>query len=345
MLYGGGAYFQSHYGLILSRGSYSNLHKLPVLSIPLWSDFILEHRIGSGTNPQSSLSIPLWSDFIAVVDAGRIHVLFPFNPTMVWFYRQSGLWFTATRTQLSIPLWSDFIARIITCISEWKTCFQSHYGLILSLSSMIKDIMSSITFNPTMVWFYQGPKPSWRARPGWLSIPLWSDFIVTLPYMLLRQRNTFQSHYGLILSRDSHDNRVLKTSLSIPLWSDFIIKEYGDRLVKEKIFQSHYGLILSSKHFYIVCCTIVSFNPTMVWFYLLTSAWRARGSTRYTFQSHYGLILSVEDPVKRVMRKVADFQSHYGLILSSECVEKFTLITVCKSIFQSHYGLILSVEV
>ena len=58
-----------------------------------------------------------------------------------------------------------------------------------------------------------------------------------------------------------------------------------------------------------------TFNPTMVWFYLVfCSRYYSLWKIKY-FQSHYGLILSE----RRARRGVGsdNFQSHYGLILSS----------------------------
>ena len=55
--------------------------------------------------------------------------------------------------------------------------FQSHYGLILSVYRM---------YNEKKI----------RA----LSIPLWSDFILTIEIYDETYKKIFQSHYGLILS-------------------------------------------------------------------------------------------------------------------------------------------------
>ena len=168
----------------------------------------------------------------------------------------------------------------------------------------------------------------------------------------------FQSHYGLILSRQEH----------------------GGYRWFQRYFQSHYGLILSDlqRRLYIAefgtfnptmvwfyrekhsrnLFRLASFNPTMVWFYHelpqtgdMTDAFLSiplwsdfidvetilRKIGLMYFQSHYGLILSVHDVMPFAVAR--SFQSHYGLILSwisplfSDARNKF---------FQSHYGLILS---
>ena len=131
--------FQSHYGLILSNclAKLSVLPTLHRLSIPLWSDFI-----GGRTRRRpvriGKLSIPLWSDFIFSIYCLPFQTYVAFNPTMVWFYRIRFLRLLLSLCHLSIPLWSDFIFN--------KHCndllpvknFQSHYGLILSYTVMLR---------------------------------------------------------------------------------------------------------------------------------------------------------------------------------------------------------------
>ena len=101
--------------------------------------------------------------------------------------------------------------------------FQSHYGLILSIHC------------------YQ----NWLHVKA-LSIPLWSDFILSLMAARIAGRSL---------------------SLSIPLWSDFIFQIFYYFDYNAETFQSHYGLILSRP----VSCNVnnlwIAFNPTMVWFY------------------------------------------------------------------------------
>ena len=149
--------------------------------------------------------------------------MWTFNPTMVWFYLS-----------------------LLRIISMARRNFQSHYGLILSLSRASIIFFWNSSFNPTMVWFYH------------------TEIIernLNVPY--------FQSHYGLILSLQPITVDVEQRALSIPLWSDFIksfsppfisppymlsIPLWSDFIYKFisvitsdcLIFQSHYGLILST---------------------------------------------------------------------------------------------------
>ncbi len=134
--------------------------------------------------------------------------------------------------------------------------FQSHYGLILSHSVCLKNGKSeALTY--------------WLSIPLWsdfilirgiriglfvmfLSIPLWSDFIPQHRPLRHRTGDPFQSHYGLILSFNTIIYCIKNFKLSIPLWSDFI-------------------LIRNSSNRKLNC----TFNPTMVWFYRFVkrSAW------------------------------------------------------------------------
>ena len=142
-----------------------------------------------------------------------------------------------------------------------------------------------------MVWFYLSliinSEPLAVVS---LSIPLWSDFIRIKDITYCKPDKIFQSHYGLILSQLLSPDSNFCAVLSIPLWSDFITGAYWR-----------------------VSSSSISFNPTMVWFYLLTlftlflnfallsiPLWsdfitkerRLRFELNIPFQSHYGLILS-----------------------------------------------------
>ena len=100
------------------------------LSIPLWSDFIVQQN-NHRCRHQPRLSIPLWSDFISLHLFVILYLCLSFNPTMVWFY-PSFLSFTSLLfILLSIPLWSDFICTRLSKLASCKSAF-----------------------NPTMVWFY-----------------------------------------------------------------------------------------------------------------------------------------------------------------------------------------------
>ncbi len=159
--------------------------RITLLSIPLWSDFII---VRSGATIdfyydfQSHYGLILSSTVKSCLEQSKES----FNPTMVWFYHfnksndfyeafgfqshygliLSHAWCDVARSlwYLSIPLWSDFIDYIFS-----------------------QKILQMSTFNPTMVWFY----------------PMGRFFISIAKYY-------FQSHYGLILSishfRHFHDD-------------------------------------------------------------------------------------------------------------------------------------------
>ena len=121
-------------------------------------------------------------------------------------------------------------------------------------------------FNPTMVWFYRKH--------------LTESFIC---------EKTFQSHYGLILSRDE-SNRIqyltfnptmvwfyqneydrITTDLTYPFNPTMVwfYRNANDNLHARRTsgFQSHYGLILSKRLLRMLEIHRRTFNPTMVWFY------------------------------------------------------------------------------
>ena len=150
---------------------------------------------------------------------------------------------------LSIPLWSDFI---------------SQYPVL--------PLLLNNPFNPTMVWFYLCPLSLPTQYAVILSIPLWSDFIPWCQFCIASCAVGFQSHYGLILSKNHHSDRdtfeqpfnptmvwfyllactlaiTKHYSLSIPLWSDFINARAWLCRYCYCCFQSHYGLILSWKFY------------------------------------------------------------------------------------------------
>ena len=78
---------------------------------------------------------------------------------------------------LSIPLWSDFIIRGIENVEIFTKHFQSHYGLILSVTGQNRIITTHLNF---------------QSHYGLIL----SDTIVCAPVI----SKLFQSHYGLILS-------------------------------------------------------------------------------------------------------------------------------------------------
>ena len=169
-----------------------------------------------------------------------------------------------------------------------------------------------LAFNPTMVWFYHTTVTRIACNNPNLSIPLWSDFIKVAFDLGIELSSNFQSHYGLILSLFPRDTYTKCSRLSIPLWSDFILiltilspllplifqSHYGlilsqASMIRESLkqnFQSHYGLILSLLQRAQTWKRLLSFNPTMVWFYLFYNMLLKECDKN--FQSHYGLILS-----------------------------------------------------
>ena len=144
----------------------------------------------------------------------------------------------------------------------------------------------------------------------------------------------FQSHFGLILS----------------------VKKQLDG-IKVPTFQSHFGLILSH-HKGPKDSQGLSFNPILVWFYLVRSAQQLE--KRKNFQSHFGLILSL--PL--LSKNIIIFSSFNPILvwfyLPAEWVKyrprpslsipfwsDFILMNklpedIIKKYFQSHFGLILS---
>ena len=274
-------HFQSHFGLILSLTHSAGIRniKWPFNPILVW--FYQGLRLQRYGN-LGELSIPFWSDFILAENPNKLlDAIKAFNPILVWFYHTS----------------------LNACIGiKRHTCFQSHFGLILSLGSPLYIDHQILPFNPILVWFYLINSSIiqftilFLSIPFWsdfilsrlltlgclfrLSIPFWSDFIRCLQSSASFQSVRFQSHFGLILSFHSmtHDNTVNR--LSIPFWSDFI---------KPHPFHLLY-------HF---CRLSIPF-----WSDFISPATRSlrRGDT--DFQSHFGLILSKERELEQMIREV-----------------------------------------
>ena len=167
--------FQSHYGLILSK---LYMHwDYPTYNFQSHYGLILSVFICNLKRCWRWPFNPTMVWFYRYYIPRPLHEEIPFNPTMVWFYpsarlNQAGLW-----EKLSIPLWSDFIEFGFRCGKHKTFSFQSHYGLILSNQKNIWKCILIQPFNPTMVWFY--PTYIWTedSTLSQLSIPLWSDFI------------------------------------------------------------------------------------------------------------------------------------------------------------------------
>ena len=136
---------------------------------------------------------------------------------------------------------------------------------------LFRCFSSQLTFNPTMVWFYPMNGQVKSKFNVDLSIPLWSDFIQTKLNSSLENSDSFQSHYGLILSLADAKIDKIEIALSIPLWSDFIRKS-----IKNGLHRRNLSIPLWSDFIPVVrpdvCWECPTFNPTMVWFYLLNVA-------------------------------------------------------------------------
>ncbi len=176
-----------------------------------------------GNRVVSVLSIPFWSDFISTSTATALPTWKTFNPILVWFYRLVWILRIVYVRLLSIPFWSDFISPVSDELIDPETSFQSHFGLILSCRSSLLLHRGKTAFNPILVWFYHIRVHNILRKHLRLSIPFWSDFIKSSAdeagwessafnpilvwfYLSRNQTSTihlwsFQSHFGLILSR------------------------------------------------------------------------------------------------------------------------------------------------
>ena len=124
-----------------------------------------------------NLSIPFWSDFIE--QRARNH---------------------SNDIGLSIPFWSDFIMALNSCLLQLHF-FQSHFGLILSLAKILgRGVEIDYRFQSHFGLILSKTVELWDESGSGLSIPFWSDFIITSNFMQRGSRLFFQSHFGLILS-------------------------------------------------------------------------------------------------------------------------------------------------
>ena len=147
-----------------------------LLSIPPWSDFNKFEKKKYDmlkNNFQSHLGLISTETILGVMIFSRFT---PFNPTLVWFQHVWGMWLMQCM-QLSIPPWSDFNSLFKETNKIAKEIFQSHLGLISTISDSVdSQYYEDDAFNPTLVWFQlQIPRTSWKACRE-LSIPPWSDF-------------------------------------------------------------------------------------------------------------------------------------------------------------------------
>ena len=124
------------------------------LSIPFWSDFILI---------PAKNCVLWWDDFQSHFglilsrckeDAVKLAIE-PFNPILVWFYPLFPF--------INKPDIHGFQSHFGLILSNsnfsywtiWIRSFQSHFGLILSPYSVFYQIVSLLSFNPILVWFYR----------------------------------------------------------------------------------------------------------------------------------------------------------------------------------------------
>ena len=147
-------YFQSHFGLISTLHSSSQLHKYYTSFNPILVWF-QQHYLCPVYCCVIGLSIPFWSDF-------NSHLT---------------LKSSVNEQKLSIPFWSDFNTPLtafpeITGIS----IFQSHFGLISTSNRGLAERPYPLPFNPILVWFQQCIQKNMERCTCSLSIPFWSDF-------------------------------------------------------------------------------------------------------------------------------------------------------------------------
>ncbi len=157
---------------------------------------------------------------------------------------------------------------------------------------MIQKFESKVTFNPILVWFYLWLRQGLQVNSRQLSIPFWSDFILTSSlYEKLGRKAHFQSHFGLILSNTKTTAvSVFRPFNPILVWFYQVVR-----------FESF-------------CYVFWAFNPILVWFYPQNTGrvfllWLLRLSIPFWsdfIKPTYTLSLYLHD----------HFQSHFGLILS-----------------------------
>ena len=104
-----------------------------------------------------------------------------FNPILVWFYRLLRISGKNQEISLSIPFWSDFI----------QPNQRTAGAVTLTLSIPFWSDFINIHFNQVSRKYCE------------LSIPFWSDFIFLKRMEKYLDWKSFQSHFGLILSRCS----------------------------------------------------------------------------------------------------------------------------------------------
>ncbi len=237
---------------------------------------------------------------------------------------------------LSIPLWSDFIRKRTWTDSLLRGDFQSHYGLILSMTTTAPCVLNFCLSIPLWSDFIPEREIPLFLTSVFLSIPLWSDFIddnITFSFYV---RYTFNPTMVWFYQANRAVQALLVKRLSIPLWSDFIC-------ILSKMDNTSY----------------LTFNPTMVWFYQMTwKRWEYERTfafnptmvwfypERYPNKREIELSLSIplwSDFIKNCRGNQSTHNVNLSIPLWSDFIVVATLddgTTV--TLFQSHYGLILS---
>ncbi len=192
-----------------------------------------------------------------------------FNPILVWFYRYLNTKYLNRYIHTFNPILVWFYPTSSDCINHQPPHFQSHFGLILSTSTVFHEVATLPCFQSHFGLILSIVRRNIVISIRFLSIPFWSDFICAgrgIPHSKAR-------------------------CLSIPFWSDFIslfirticlcsstfnpilvwfYLDYTEDLSEyKKHFQSHFGLILSVLSALPTFCIVPTFNPILVWFYLL----------------------------------------------------------------------------
>ena len=223
--------FQSHFGLILSQ-----LHENPfVHRVCFQSHFGL---ILSTSQTINFNSIFVFQSHFGLILSRAIGYTWDrhhrsFNPILVWFYQPDNCtdFQEARNFQSHFGLILSLLPSATLRIT--RLIFQSHFGLILSLIPYTRIVKSPNSFNPILVWFYHSRNLSiqkWSTKAFnpilvWfylsknvvstslirqLSIPFWSDFIENASRLACWAFVLFQSHFGLILSRQITTQWYLK---------------------------------------------------------------------------------------------------------------------------------------
>ncbi len=218
--------------------------------------------------PRPSLSIPLWSDFI-IPDKNKktkAYLSFQSHYGLILSWLQRTFQWLEQCTSLSIPLWSDFIAFPNNAMRELEAFNPTMVWFYLTWDEEPQYLMFT-AFNPTMVWFYQELVEVSEQLWLLLSIPLWSDFILSeiVYYVTINLSIPLWSDFISTLNCWA---TYQKDKLSIPLWSDFIYNGTGseqyNKTLSIPLWSDFIGCLFWGHR-----SQWGTFNPTMVWFYLV----------------------------------------------------------------------------